>query len=63
MNAFHSATDVPRTLVGDEVVEQREGFSFGAGGVEEWGGEDVHALYVESGSLVCGVGEEVRGGG
>lgn len=46
MYTVHGAADVTWDFEGDEAVEGDEGFGFGAGGVEEWRGEDVHALDV-----------------
>ena len=61
MDAVHGWADVGGDFGGDEAVEGDEGFGFGAGGVEEGGAEDVHALDVDGGGggrVVVG-----RGGG
>lgn len=64
VHAGHGGEGVGGQVRGEEVVREDVGFGFGAGGVEEGSGENVHALEVDG----CGVGgrgleEEGRGFG
>ena len=62
MDAVHGAANVAGTFARQEAVEGDEGFGFAAGGVEERGAEDVHALDVDSGLGRAGFGAFCRGG-
>lgn len=48
MDTVHGTADVAWTFAGEEGVKCDEGFSFAAGGIEEGGSEDVHALNVDA---------------
>lgn len=56
MNTVHGAADVPGAFAGDEMMEKRKGLDFAAGGVEERGAEDVHALDIDGGFAFVSVG-------
>lgn len=56
MNTIHSAADVSGAFVGDEMMEKRKSLDFAAGGVEERGAEDVHALDVDGGLAFVSAG-------
>ena len=51
VHARHGGVDVGGQVRGEEVVREDVGFGFGAGGVEEGRGEDVHALQVDGGRV------------
>jgi hypothetical protein len=51
VHTLHRAADVAGAFPREKGVEEREGFGFGSGGVEEGSGEDIHALDVHGGII------------